>query len=213
MYDRCNIQQTQIAKFMGPTWGPPGSCRPQMDSILATWTLLSGKPLFLTQRGTYASVYHAIIGSYNGVLPLGRQTIIWTNARSLIIGPSATNFSEILIKIKQFHTWKYHQNPETCRHFVTRFRDYLLNWFWVCKYVIALYWYSASLNLYKGLVSNLWHTFISTTDDPVIRWLHYQETSKVWMAIKCCKYTTYYDNPRYCQWLQSWHHDNSRFSV
>ena len=21
---------TQIAKFMGPTWGPPGSCRPQM---------------------------------------------------------------------------------------------------------------------------------------------------------------------------------------
>ena len=30
---------TQIAKFMGPTWGPPGSCRPQM---LAPWTLLSG---------------------------------------------------------------------------------------------------------------------------------------------------------------------------
>ena len=22
---------TQIAKFMGPTWGPPGSCRSQMD--------------------------------------------------------------------------------------------------------------------------------------------------------------------------------------
>ena len=25
---------TQIAKFMGPTWGPPGSCRPQMGSML-----------------------------------------------------------------------------------------------------------------------------------------------------------------------------------
>ena len=31
-----------IAKFMEPTWGPPGSCRPQMGPILAPWTLLSG---------------------------------------------------------------------------------------------------------------------------------------------------------------------------
>ena len=27
---------------MGPTWGPPGSCRPQMGLMLAPWTLLSG---------------------------------------------------------------------------------------------------------------------------------------------------------------------------
>ena len=33
---------TQIAKFTGQTWGPPGSCRPQMGPILAPWTLLSG---------------------------------------------------------------------------------------------------------------------------------------------------------------------------
>ena len=32
----------QIAKSMGPTWGPPGSCRPQMGPMLAPWTLLSG---------------------------------------------------------------------------------------------------------------------------------------------------------------------------
>ena len=36
------ILATQIAKFMGPTWGPPGSCRPQMGPMLAPWTLLSG---------------------------------------------------------------------------------------------------------------------------------------------------------------------------
>ena len=29
-------------KFMGPTWVPPGSCRPQMGPMLAPWTLLSG---------------------------------------------------------------------------------------------------------------------------------------------------------------------------
>ena len=34
---------TQIAKFMGPTWGPPGSCRPQIGPMLAPWTLISGK--------------------------------------------------------------------------------------------------------------------------------------------------------------------------
>ena len=33
---------TQIAKFMGPTWGPPGSCRPHMGPMLATRTLLLG---------------------------------------------------------------------------------------------------------------------------------------------------------------------------
>ena len=33
---------SQIARLMGPTWGPSGSCRPQMGPMLATWTLLSG---------------------------------------------------------------------------------------------------------------------------------------------------------------------------
>ena len=32
---------TQITKFMGPTWDPPGSCRPQMGPMLAPLTLLS----------------------------------------------------------------------------------------------------------------------------------------------------------------------------
>ena len=32
----------QITKFLGPTWCPLGCCRPQMDPMLAPWTLLSG---------------------------------------------------------------------------------------------------------------------------------------------------------------------------
>ena len=35
----CLLPQT--AKCMGPSWGPPGSCRPQMGPTLASWTLLS----------------------------------------------------------------------------------------------------------------------------------------------------------------------------
>ena len=35
------ILATQIAKFMGPTWSPLGSSRPQMGPMLAPWPLLS----------------------------------------------------------------------------------------------------------------------------------------------------------------------------
>ena len=40
-------QCTQIAKFIGPAWGPHGSYRPQMDPMLAPWILLSGWLPFL----------------------------------------------------------------------------------------------------------------------------------------------------------------------
>ena len=52
---------SKIAKFMGPTLGPPGSCRPQMSPMLAPWTLLSGLAGYidsfkwkLVKRGLYA---------------------------------------------------------------------------------------------------------------------------------------------------------------
>ena len=43
-----------------------------------------------------------IIGSHNGLLPVWRQAIIWTNTELLSIGPLRTNFSEILIEIRTF---------------------------------------------------------------------------------------------------------------
>ena len=43
-----------------------------------------------------------ITGSDNGLSPGGRQTIIWTNAGILLIGPLGTNFSENLIEILTF---------------------------------------------------------------------------------------------------------------
>ena len=35
-----NGQHSQIANFMGPTWGPPGFCRAKVGPMLAPWTLL-----------------------------------------------------------------------------------------------------------------------------------------------------------------------------
>ena len=40
-----------------------------------------------------------IIGPDKGLSPERRQTIIWTNARLLLIGPFGTNFNEIFIEI------------------------------------------------------------------------------------------------------------------
>ena len=42
LYTELTRELSQIAKFMGPTWVLPGSCRPQMGPMLAPWTLLSG---------------------------------------------------------------------------------------------------------------------------------------------------------------------------
>ena len=53
-----------------------------------------------------------IIGSDNGLSPGRRQTIIWTNAGILLIGPLGTNFSEIFIEI---HTFSFKKCIRKCR--------------------------------------------------------------------------------------------------
>ena len=49
--DRCSsfspslhddVMTSEIARFMRPTWGPPGDNRTQVGPMLAPWTLLSG---------------------------------------------------------------------------------------------------------------------------------------------------------------------------
>ena len=54
----------------------------------------------VTQRGRVTRICVGkltIIGSDNDLSPGWRQTIIWTNAGILLIGPLAASFSEILI--------------------------------------------------------------------------------------------------------------------
>ena len=58
----------------------------------------------------YASPKWVIIGSDNGMSPVRRQDIIWTNAGILLTGPWGTNFSERLIGIQTFSFKKLHLN-------------------------------------------------------------------------------------------------------
>ena len=55
----------------------------------------------------YASVNWVDIGSGNGLSPVRRQGITWTNAALLSIRPLVINLCEIWIKIQNFSFMKY----------------------------------------------------------------------------------------------------------
>ena len=50
-----------MTRFMGPTWGPPGSCRPQVGPMLAPWTLLSGLFSWWACYPQHVSTPHCIL--------------------------------------------------------------------------------------------------------------------------------------------------------
>ena len=65
----------------------------------------------LTHRGrvTHTCVVNlGHIGSDNGLSPVRRQAITWTNFGILLIGPLGTNFNEMLIEIHTFSLKKIH---------------------------------------------------------------------------------------------------------
>ena len=67
-YNTYNISEgiyTQIAKFMGPTWGPPGSCQPQMGPMLAPWNLLSVYVCQLEWYPTWCTILHGLVNNNN----------------------------------------------------------------------------------------------------------------------------------------------------
>ena len=59
------------------------------------------------------------IGSHNGLSPGRRQAIIWTNAGILFIGPSETNFSEIVIGVFSFKKMYLKMSSAKGGHFVS----------------------------------------------------------------------------------------------
>ena len=78
----------------------PIGTRPSANAVLMTQTQLTH-----WGRVTHICIGNlTIIGSDDGLLPCRHQAIISTNAGMLIIGPSGTNFSEILIGIQTFHS-------------------------------------------------------------------------------------------------------------
>ena len=77
--------------------------------INCQWWAYINLVLTLWGRVTYICVCKlTTVGSDNGLLPGQRQAIFGTNAGILLIGPLATNFSELLIAIETFSCKKMH---------------------------------------------------------------------------------------------------------
>ena len=62
----------------------------------------------------YSSVIQVSIGTDNGLSPIRCQTIIWTSAWLLSIGPLGTMFSEILTKIENFSFTRMRLTNNVC---------------------------------------------------------------------------------------------------
>ena len=79
-----------------------------LKSTILFWCLLYTIWWYLYWLNHWGRVKHISVskltsfGSHNGLSPVQRQAIIWTNAGILLTWPLGTNFSEILIKIVAF---------------------------------------------------------------------------------------------------------------
>ena len=78
---------------------------PSVITVQYLWIAATNIIIVNSSPPIYASVNRVSIGSDNGLSPIRRQAIIWTNAGILLIEPLGTKFSEMLIKT--VHSRKY----------------------------------------------------------------------------------------------------------
>ena len=89
------------ARFMSPySFTRPQYVNPSLPNVtyMCQWTL-----------------WELRTSSGNGLSPVWRQAITWTNADLLSIRPLGTNFSEIWIKIQKFSFTKIHLKSVICK--------------------------------------------------------------------------------------------------
>ena len=115
------LKTSQIAKFMGPTWGPPGSCRPQMGPMLAPWTLLSG--LGAWPRASLPLGERRDLGC---PLPLcERSSPHLEEGRSRPLGERYKNALQITVKLHHVIPLHYYRNQHTVHTILVIFESLL----------------------------------------------------------------------------------------
>ena len=95
------LNYTSLSKVMA-------QCKRDATPVHKQWSFVN---FVLTHWGRVTHICFnnlTIIGSDNGLSPGRRQAILWTSAGILLMGPLATNFSEMLIEIHTFSFKKMH---------------------------------------------------------------------------------------------------------
>ena len=80
MFGNGYVISSQIARFMGATWGPPGDDRTQVGPTLAPWTLLSGITHFTGHMITYSCCERGA-----GLLRMPRTVLILSMLLILVV--------------------------------------------------------------------------------------------------------------------------------
>ena len=138
-----------IARFMGPTWGPPGADRTQVGPMLAPWTLLSG---LLSIRGNYHE-----LGSDQTTYSLWPRYVtayiydyvLYRNVITLPCTACNTYFRWTAIEIK---AWMDNYKPQ--KTMVDRYFYAHKDKTSICTRFLALY---VVLGIIKFLSSTLWN--------------------------------------------------------
>ena len=112
LWRQCNGFSDWVPLWKQSTWISITAASPKSMRVWARdydWAFTGNVLLIHLGRVTYVCVSELTsIGADNGLAPARRQAIIWTNAGILLIGPSETNFSEILFEIHTFSFKKRH---------------------------------------------------------------------------------------------------------
>ena len=76
------LMHNLIARFMGPTWGLPGTDRTQVGPMWATWTLLSGYMLLYSSLAPWQSYDLWVpVTSQVSVKAMGKVSLYWPVAQ------------------------------------------------------------------------------------------------------------------------------------
>ena len=108
--------------FIGPTWGPPGSCRHQMGPMLAQWILLSG-------IRSLSSQVHGIIAPCWDEYFLQHDALIHTHADSNVCSTQATSHWYFIYSISNIynHLDYYTLCSQTLKRKSRRFDENFVN--------------------------------------------------------------------------------------
>ena len=102
---------------MGPTWGPPGSCQPEMSPMLAPWTLLSGYIPWNRRNPPAIDGFPSQRANNAGIVSMSSWVAAWssgwqhTNRRSLLssyYGICALSISQLFLPLFNNSQLTYH---------------------------------------------------------------------------------------------------------
>ena len=170
LLDYLHTKTSLLARFMGPTWGPPGTDRTQSGPMLVAWTLLSGVFFYhwfynsgYIQRPfkTVGNIYAILIAYLNFITqsPPIRSAASLSQYRVIIIA-----FLHVIIVLCGVYFMLFVSNCSSCSYY------YLLTVYPTLNEYYVIFILSC---LTEGLMKIPFHPDENTFLSPVVNYVEY----------------------------------------